>query len=331
MRLPILLAATFVSATASAQNYFVPDSNATLGSCNVIPFGSSSLTTWGNQKYQSKATPADLGNLPGLVTGLGYAPCGTGTIHFDAIEIILDHHPAGLPLDPTFANNLTPNAVTVLSATDFTWNITANTWNEIGLQNFFVYNGVDDMVMQITCTNSLTTGTTGFRRDARQRLYWYGTTGPAPATGTTGNAAMKFDVSELTARLSTYGVSCAGTTGTPVHRLTGSAQLAQTVNLDIGNGLVNGLAVSILGFYDGIPFPLDLAIYGAPGCFQYQDITASSFMLLDGAGSGTLPLAVPNDPSYVGVRIFSQFACLDPGANAPGITTTNFGRIYIGN
>mgnify|MGYP001216256398 CR=1 FL=1 len=331
MRLPILLATTLVAATATGQNYFVPDNNAAAGSCNVIPFGSSSLATWGNQKYQSKATPTDLGSMAGLVTGLGYAPCGTGTIHFDAIEIILDHHPAGTPLDPTFANNLTPNAVTVLSATDFTWNITANTWNEIGLQNFFVYNGVDDMVMQITCTNSLTTGTTGFRRDTRQRLYWYGTTGPAPASGTTGNAAMKFDVSELTARLSTYGVGCAGTMGTSAHHLTGSSQLGQTTGLDVSNGLPNGLAVSILGFYNAFPFPLDLSVYGAPGCFQYEDITASSFMLLDGAGGGSVAFPIPNNPAYVGVLVFSQYACLDPLANAPGITTTNYGRIYIGN
>jgi len=55
-----------------------------------------------------------------------FAPCFSGAAHFDSIEIILDHQPAGTPLSTAFAANLTPAAVTVLLATDYTWNVTGN-------------------------------------------------------------------------------------------------------------------------------------------------------------------------------------------------------------
>lgn len=331
MRLSFLTSACILAAPLAAQDYYIPDNQAGVGTCNVIPFGSSSLSTWGNQKYQTKATPADLANIPGIITGLGFAPCGTGNIHFDAIEVVLDHHPTGVPLDPTFANNLTPNAVTVLSATNYDWHITANAWNEIGLQTYFVYNGVDDLVVEITVTNAITTGVTGFHRGTRERLYWYATTGPAAPSGTLGNAAGKWEVSQLTARLSTYGVGCAGTNGTPSHSLTGSSQIGNTVGLDVANGLPNGFAFAVLGFYNGAPFPLDLASLGMPTCLQYNDQVATTFAVLDGSGAGSVPFAVPASSSFVGVLLYSQYACIDPGANTTGATTTNYGRILIGN
>lgn len=327
------LATVLVVAPLAAQTYFIPPTAVpTTGACNVIPFGSSTLATWGNQKYQTKATVADLAALPNLITGLGFAPCGTGTIHFDALEVVLDHHPAGAPLDPTFANNLTPNAVTVLSATDYTWNITANTWNEIGLQNYFVYNGTDDLVIQITNTNGLTTGTTGFHRDARQRLYWFATTGPAAPTGTLGTAAGIVEVGMLMARVSSYGKGCAGSAGTPTHNTAGTPQLTQTISFGLTSGVPSSFAVLVLGFYNGSPpFPMELSAFGMPNCFQYTDTVSIQFAPLDGAGAGAVPFTIPNDGGLISVKFFSQFACIDPAANATGITTSNYNRILIGN
>src|SRR5204862_4902878 len=126
-----------------------------------------------------RVTAADLGSAVGLVTGLGFVSCGAGRAHFDRLEIVMDHIPASQPLVNTWASNLTPNAVTVLDSTNYTWNVPANTWYEVGLQTLFVYNGVDDVVIQITSTNG-TAPINGMRRETRQRLYWIGTTGPAP-------------------------------------------------------------------------------------------------------------------------------------------------------
>lgn len=324
------LAALLGAVSATAQNYFIPDNLSNVGTCNVIPFGSTSPGAFSNQKYQCKATVADLGAVANVITGLGFAPCSSGACSYDFIEVVIDHHPAGAPLDPTFANNLSGTAVTVLSASNYIWNVQGDQWNEIGLQDLFVFNGVDDIVIQVETVNAIGTG--GFHRDTRQRLYWFASSGTPPATGTLGNAALKFEVSMLTAKLSSYGAGCPGSNGTPLHTLTGSAQLGNTINLTIDNGAVSLIAFLVFGVDNSSPaYPFDLGGLGAPGCFQYQDILTVQTVPLDAVGSGAAQLVVPTDPSYVNVRLYSQYACVDPGTNTLGLTTSNYGRILLGN
>ncbi len=322
--------AVLVSPFVSAQNWFVPDNLTASGTCNVIPFGSSSTTSsFYNQRYQCKATAADLGSTANLITGIGFSPCSSGVATYGMLEVTFDHHPAGSPLDPTFDNNLTPAAVTVLMASNFTWNLTADVWNEMGLQDVFVYNGVDDLVVDIKATDAI--APSGFHRDTRQRLYWFANSGPAAPSGTLGNAALKFEISMLTAKLSSYGTSCAGSNGTPVHTLGGSSQLGGTADLDVSSGAPNALSFCVFGFYNGAPFPLDLTAQGMPGCLQYIGPDLSIAVLLDAAGNGSLPFPVPNNGNLVNVRFFTQYAILDPAANAAGIVSTNYGRVYVGN
>jgi len=328
------LAILLLAPALAAQSWYVPDNQASVGNCNVIPFGSNTSVTWANQKYQTKATVADLGGQPAVITGLGFAPCGTGVYHYDAIEVVLDHHPAGTPLNTAFASNLTPAATTVLSATNFDWIVTADTWVEIGLQVPFVYNGTDDVVIEVTTTNGLFSGNTlGFHSDARQRLFWFNTIGPASTTGTPGStAALKWSLSMLMASLSTYGHGCAGSNGMPLHSLAGSSQPGNTVQMDLQNGPLNGSAVLVMGFDNSAPiYPFDLGLLGMPGCLQYTDVVGALFVTLSSTGSATIPFPIPSGGSFIGTRIFSQFACIDPPANATGATTSNYGRIYIGN
>jgi len=313
----------------AAQSLYIPDSNATAGTCNVIPFGSSPNSGFDQERYQCKATVADLGGAPGLITGLGFAPCASGSAHYDSIEIIMDHQPPGTPLSTTFAANLTPSAVTVLLATNYTWNLVGNTWNEIGLQNYFAYDGVDDLVIQVTIVNGVSP--TAFHRDVRPRITWFAATGSPPPTGSSSNAALKFEISMLGARLSTYGVGCTGSNALPPqHTLGGSAQLGQTVQMNVGNGPASGAAFLLLGFYNGVPFPIDLGSFGMPGCLEYFSPVTTQFVLLDPAGHATSSLFVPNVPAFVATLLWSQFACVDPPANVTGVTTSNYGRIFVG-
>ena len=327
----LVLAALAIAPPLAAQNWYVPDNNAAMGQCNVIPFGHSVGGPFYQAKYQIKATQADLGALPGLITGLGFAACAPGgQSHFSSLEIVLDHHPAGQPLSNVFANNLTPNAMTVLSATDYTWNTTTDTWHEIGLQNYFVYLGVDDLVIQITSVDGTSPG--GFHTGNRPRMYWFASSGSPPASGTTDLAAHKFELSMLMARISSHGIGCPGSNGTPRHSTSGAPQIAQTIGFDLTNGTPGGFAILVLGFYNGTPvFPLELSPYGMPGCYQFHDVASVLFTPLDPGGSGSAPFTIPNDGGLIGVKLYSQFACIDPPANATGITTSNYNRILIGN
>ena len=318
------LALLVIASPILAQNYYIPDNDPTTGVVNVIPFGSSSAGSFSNCHMQVRATAAELGGMVNLITGLGFACNGTGSAHYDSIEIVMDHIPATQTLSSTFASNLTSNAVTVLSATDYTWNLTSSVWSEVGLQTFFVFNGMDDVVIDITCVGS--TAPAGMRRGTIQRLY---STSLGALSGTLSNSATKFEVSMMMARSSSHGVGCGGSNGTPAHTLTGSAQPSTTLTLDVSNGVPSGLAVLIAGTTNAAPFPVDLSTINMPGCYSYTDLAWVGTVVLDAAGNGSY--AFPVTPLGVGTRFYTQYACLDLAANAFGFTASNYQHVFIGN
>jgi len=340
MRNHLLLAAVLgLAATASTQAWYIPDPSATTGSCNVIPFGNlMPSTTWSNQRYQTIVTAADLGSLAGVITGLGLAPCGTGDQDFGTIQIVMDHIPAATTtLSTTFATNLTVNAITVLNATNYTWRLNAGAWTEVGRQNYFVFNGVDNVVIDVTVTNArgnagtppITVG--GMHYGSRQRIYAFGWTGTPPATGSTDSAALKMEITMLMARASLYGRGCLGSNSLrPDHHYAGTPQLGQTISFDLSNALPNAVVLLATGGHTGYPFPVDLATYGFPGCFAYFSVANVLVMVASPNGTVSLPISVPNSPSLLGGQFDSQYFCLDAGAPG-GLTNSNFGRILIGN
>ena len=329
MRVFHLFAALVCAAPALAQSWYIPNNDPTTSAgCNVIPFGQFANGPFYNAKYQTRVTAADLGSTVNLVTGLGFASCTSGRAHYDNLEIVIDHIPASQPLVTTFASNLTPNAVTVLSSSNYTWNIPQNQWYEVGLQTLFAYNGVDDVVIQITSTNG-TAPINGMRRETRQRLYWIGTTGPAPASGTFDSASLKMEVSMLMGKVSSHGDGCPGSNGTPTLNLSGSPVVGNTLSFDLTNGVPSGVALFFAGFSNSTPFPLELSFLGMPSCYAYTDLTVSVPLFLDPAGAGSIPLPIP--PSAVGLLFYAQFAVLDPPANSFGFTTSNYGRVHTGN
>jgi hypothetical protein len=329
MRLASLLPLLFSAVPALAQNWYIPDSDPTTGTCNVIPFGQSPGGSFYQCKYQQRCTVADLGAAVNIVTGLAFSSCLAGRAHYDSLEIVLDHIPAAQPLSTTFANNLTPNAVTVLSATNYTWNITAATWNEVGLQNLFVYNGVDDLVVQVTTVNG-TAPVQGMRTGNHQRIYWIASAGTPPATGTSGTAAQKIEVSMLTAHTSSHGDGCPGSNGTPLLSFTGSSQIGQTLSINLNNGVPGSVSLFIVGTTNAFPFPLELGFLGMPSCYLYTDLLLTDVVVHGPVGNGSFVLAIP--PSTAPwFTFYSQFACLDLPANPFGFTASNYGRVLIGN
>ncbi|HEX5053403.1 MAG TPA: hypothetical protein VFZ65_16620 [Planctomycetota bacterium] len=327
MRYLPLLSLLALGTQALAQNWYVPDNDATMGTINVIPFGSTGTGSFYNCRMQVRATAAELGGLPNLITGLGFAAGGTGRAHYTTLDIVMDHIPAAQALSTTFASNLTVNAVPVLSAANYTWNVTANTWNEVGLQIPFVFNGVDDVIIDITTTEG--TAPSGMRRGTNQRIYATSASGPTGPTGTSSASATKFEISMLTARVSSYGDGCPGSNGTPLLGFSGSAQVGNTVAFNLSNGVQNGLALLLAGTTNAFPFPFELTPLSAPGCYAYTDLAFTSIVLLDPAGAGTVPLPIP--PALVGFLFYTQYACLDLAANPFGFTTSNYGRVLTGN
>lgn len=329
----LLPTVALLASALSAQTYYVPDNLANAGTCNVIPFGSASPSgSFYTCLTQQIVTAADLGNLPGVITGLGFAACGSGKSRFTQLQVIMDVLPPSSTLSTTFANNLTPNAVTVLDASNYAWHTTSNSWMDIGLQNYFVYDGVSDLVIQILANQS--TSPAGFHRSTtKPRLYAVGWTGSPPATGTySANTAQKMEFSLQMARSGTFGDGCVGSNAlAPKMVLSGTPQLGQTQNLDLAQAPASSAAFLVTGFGNGFPFPFELSSYGMPGCYQYFGPASTQLSITDPSGVALVPFAVPNSSGVIGILLYAQWACLDLPANALGITTSDYARMLIGS
>jgi hypothetical protein len=330
-RLGSLLLLVALAGPVVAQNYFIPDNDPTTGTANTVPFGSTSTASSShNCRMQMRAAAADLGGLPNVITGLSYASNGGGAAHYGTLQIVMDHIPAGQALSTTFASNLTANAVTVLSAADYTWTVTGSTWNEVGLQYFFPWNGVDDVLIDITTSQGTSPG--AMRRAGNlERLYTNSSTGPLSPTGTLNNTGLKFQVSMLTARTSTYGRGCAGSNGTPKLAFSGSAQVGSTLSIQVQNGVPGSVAMILFGQTNAPPFPFDLGFLGMPGCQLFHELGVTDGLALDGAGAGSYPLPLPASAGWFGLLFYVQFACFDPAANPFGFTSSTYGRVMVGS
>lgn len=99
----------------------------------------------------------------------------------------------------------------------------------------------------------------------------------------------------------------------------------QTFSIDTGKplsftALMIGFSRTSLG---GVPLPIDLSLIGAPGCSLLVSQDATIPTRVGGSGIATVSLYIPDQASLVGASYFTQFAVVDPGANALGLTFSN--------
>ena len=328
-----LVALVLAGAAVAQTCIYSPDNSATTGSCNVIPFGQiANSTTWSNQKYQQVVPAATLGNNAMLIRELGFAACGSGTRTFRSIKITIDQT-TNSPLSLTFAANLSPLATVVLDTTDYVWQNTASVWNRIGLARSYVYiPSRGDLVIDVEVQGAAFAGSThGFRTGSTlPRVYAFGWTGSAPATGSTDNASLKVEVCTDLADAQAYGAGCRGQqNGVP----TISASAQPRINtpgfaINLAGAAATRPTILVLGGNALPPFPLDLAVIGLPGCRLFCSADLMSGGATDPSGNRTFPLGIPNDPGLVGARLFAQHFVLD----APGsLQASDYLRILIGS
>ncbi len=331
---PSLLAA-FLAVPASSQGvaFGVPDSDATSGNCNVIPFGTTANNaTWSNQRVQMVATASDLGGTPGLVTGLSFAPCATGVHYADAIRITLALVPPGFTFsggNNDFDRNLLTVGfaqVVVLDQLEYTWQKNGNQWSSIGFDQSFVYDGQSDLLIDLVVEgNDADNGSSSVHRATRERLYVNNWAGTPPATGTVGNNASKFRVELQCADITTFGLGCGGLEMTAG----GSSALGGRLSVAVSGAASGFPVIFAFGSYNGVPFPIDLAAYGAVGCRLRNSTDASAVSPADPSGNASLALTIPGDPGLMGARLF--FQCLHVNPSLPGgLAVSKAGRAVLG-
>ena len=332
----------YTNGTGTNQNYSNADIAVQLGSATNTPFSGSvftprvaniefdyapaSTTTWRNQRYQTILRASDLGGS-GTISSISFAPCGSGTHASESLRVTMSHVPANWTLSNTFATNL-PSPVTVLDMTPHAFRYTANEWGTIALQTPFAYNGTSDVVIEVISTGNRLfdeSGGAGFRTGSVPRVYAFGWSGSAPATGTVGaGSALKMRVEFGCANLQLYGTGCGGlnlsASGAPV--LGGSYTVSASGALPSSSILLyTGTPVS------GVPFDYDP--FGYTNCFLWLSAMSLSSTTTDIAGNASVVVPVPNNTALIGALTSAQF--LQSNTNVAGdFSFSNALRVVTG-
>jgi hypothetical protein len=131
-----------------------------------------------------------------------------------------------------------------------------------------------------------------------------------------------------------FGKGCAGPSGRePRVGASGLSKVgSQSFRVGLRDGFPSRPAFLMFGVSNtrgfGVPLPLDLAPFGAPGC---RLLTSSDVLIVATAGAqgdASVPVPIPNDPSLAGVSLYVQWA--QPGAaNALGLAFSDGAALHV--
>ena len=121
----------------------------------------------------------------------------------------------------------------------------------------------------------------------------------------------------------------------PRHTFRGRPILASTLHLELSHAATSSPVVLIVGLSNaswfGLTLPFDLGVYGAPGCTLAVGLDIPIALVTSHEGTASLPALIPNDSSLIALPLFTQFAVVDPGANALGLVSSNGLAMRLGD
>lgn len=297
----------------------------------------------GSSKAQLLIPVADLPNVPSLLQDLAFLPMlndgAFGIYHYDRLTITLAQTSSAV-LSTTFATNLTVNPAVVLVRFDHYWtpNGHANPamWPAaIGIDVPYAFDpALGNLVIDIEAHGAAQiagTGFYGFVRSTTQTVAAYNWGAVPPASGAVQTAGLVVIVLRDTASFEEFGRPCATSQNTMpfvFDETFGQPKLGSTQRLDLVSGLPNCPAIMIGGF--SLP-SVELGAAGAPGCVLYPSFDLAEVVVLDGNGEYTRSIGIPNVAVLAGLRVWFQFALVDPPANSLGIAMSSYVRLLVGS
>ncbi|MBK8097287.1 MAG: S8/S53 family peptidase [Planctomycetes bacterium] len=159
---------------------------------------------------------------------------------------------------------------------------------------------------------------------------------PAPvgATGRVLLYAGSTTVLPANVRLVTAFVGATPAGAVPRHDHDGEPRIGGNWTLALRDAAPSALALLLQGLsaseWGGVPLPLALAPFGAPGCALAVAGEAALAVPLDGTGQASVGFAIPATPTLVGAVLFHQFVVFDAAANAAGLVVSDASRAVVG-
>lgn len=121
-----------------------------------------------------------------------------------------------------------------------------------------------------------------------------------------------------------YGSACGGLTVSSTQPWLGETCTITTSGIPAA-ALLSALALSFTKYSP----PIDLSVYGMPGCYQHSGLDAVHFLI--GSPAVGFGLAIPADTSWLGAKVRCQSFSFVPGVNAAGAISSNGLEIEIGD
>jgi len=294
-----------LSCGAAADEIYVPDNLPASGSTNVIPFKSTFMKT--DCRYQALYKASYFNGKSFSIKELAFAASYTGNLNTSQMQIRLSHF-TGSVLSATMDQNI-PNPVAVLDG-PHTYTTTAGLWCPIGLTARFVYNGTDNLVLDIRYKNGVnsTSNHGGFRytKGAIPRNWAYGNYNAVTRTGTDTTAGLKtrFTV-DLVSIIASGKPSPGGTVDLDLNA-PGNGGLPYLIGSSLGKGPI---PIDTRKLHLSLDAILDASVNGyLPMIFQKY----SGY--LDASGKGQGRIIIPNIPLLIGVNFYNAFVTLKAGA-----------------
>jgi len=292
--------------TAPAGEIGVPDNNPGTGAaCNVIPWSASFMG--GEARYQALVPATMMGGKPLAIYELSFAPCqAPTTLKADTLAITFAHTTMS-SLSTTWANNLAKNPTVMYNAAG-AYTGTQAQWSPIGLTGTFLYNGVDNLVVEIKYRGNTSGGFGCYRSNNIERGYTTGTGAfSSPTASTVGSmAALKMQFKFYDIRIILTGKPTPGGTVSLMLESPSDGGLPYQAACSLGQGPIMFGARKLELSPDAL---MALSVSGLlPSLFK------SFAGLLDAAGKGQADIVLPNTPAIKGLRIYNAFVTLDPKA-----------------
>jgi hypothetical protein len=328
----------FLSGSAIGQvtDVHLPDGNAGTGlTCNMIPFSSvfgAPVGAWTHLQIIPASMLQAGGVQPGQrLVDIRFAPCGSGTVQMQNVQVFVGHLQAPLPTFSLLDGFVDPTPVYDSAVSGpLAFNCVANTWSSLGIGGGnLAWNGTSDVGIFTTHVGLSISSTTGwqgsFWRDATMMRH-YRNAFQATMALTSALSGLKIaltfaDPTALPPSMTPYGQATAGSSGTPLFFAPEAPSLGNSAFVlgvvQARPGALGALLISSA--------PADLAIGVGSDVRLLADLSpAAGYMIvpvaIGGSGSAFFPAPLPHfAPGLAGLAVYCQWAIIGDPNGQPTI------------
>jgi len=307
-----------LAARGRSDEIYVLDNQPSVGTCNGFPFHTVSIASQ-EKRFQVYIGAQHLPARACTITHVSFAPCDSLVFSAPTFEMRMSHTTLKQPLG-TFASNL-PNPISVVPTRSIVLQRTKDQWSSIKFVNPFHYNGTDHLMLELrfkgAAAGSRMDHTAAYIAPGLYRVYTIGNNAyNAPLGLVDIHAPPKLRLTTAIQYIVGSGVPSIGGTVSLNLDLPRDAGVLYQVGtslgddpLNIGNRQLNLSVDSLLVLSVSNRLPMIFRRYTG---------------YLDKAGKAMAAIAIPNARDLIGIRLYSAFVTIKPGApfNISSISNT---------